>query len=145
MPNFCRAQAQQAAEQRRANNQLLRPSERTANSEATIGAAFLGAGERDAINRRGPRKHRHSTNGKRFFASSLDPRTGLRDGIVRLQPFGDGAHRSVKRASSKTWRTAWATDPRCGGRMMVIEVFARGCQPTYRPTYAPTPIGIDTP
>jgi len=29
--------------------------------------------------------------------------------------------------------------------MMVIEVFARGCQPTYRPTYAPTPIGIDTP
>ena len=34
--------------------------------------------------------------------------------------------------------------PRCGGRMIVIEVFARGCQPTYRPTPAPTPIRIDT-
>jgi putative transposase len=30
--------------------------------------------------------------------------------------------------------------PRCGGRMIVIEVFARGCEPTYRPM----PIGIDT-
>jgi len=34
--------------------------------------------------------------------------------------------------------------PRCGGRMIVIEAFARGCQPTYRPTSAPTPIRIDT-
>ena len=30
--------------------------------------------------------------------------------------------------------------PRCGGQMIVIEVFARGCEPTYRPT----PIRIDT-
>jgi hypothetical protein len=30
--------------------------------------------------------------------------------------------------------------PRCGGRMIIIEVFARGCQPSYRPT----PIRIDT-
>ena len=30
--------------------------------------------------------------------------------------------------------------PRCGGRMIVIEAFARGCQPSYRPT----PIRIDT-
>jgi hypothetical protein len=34
--------------------------------------------------------------------------------------------------------------PRCGARMIVIEVFARGCEPTYRPTPAPTPIRIDT-
>ena len=34
--------------------------------------------------------------------------------------------------------------PCCGGRMIVIEVFARGCGPTYRPTPAPTPIRIDT-
>jgi hypothetical protein len=34
--------------------------------------------------------------------------------------------------------------PRCGGRMIVIEVFARGCEPRYRPTPAPTPIRIDT-
>jgi len=34
--------------------------------------------------------------------------------------------------------------PRCGGRMIVIEVFARGCQPRYRPAPALTPIRIDT-
>jgi hypothetical protein len=34
--------------------------------------------------------------------------------------------------------------PRCGGRMIVIEVFARGCEPRYRPTPAPTPSRIDT-
>ena len=30
--------------------------------------------------------------------------------------------------------------PRCGARMIVIEVFARGCEPSWRPT----PISIDT-
>ena len=30
--------------------------------------------------------------------------------------------------------------PRCGSRMLVIETFSRGCEPTYRPT----PIRIDT-
>ena len=30
--------------------------------------------------------------------------------------------------------------PRCGARMIVIEVFARGCEPRWRPT----PIRIDT-
>jgi hypothetical protein len=34
--------------------------------------------------------------------------------------------------------------PRCGGRMIVIEVFARGCEPRYRPTPPPMPIRIDT-
>ncbi len=34
--------------------------------------------------------------------------------------------------------------PRCSGRMLVIEVFARGCEPRYQPAPAPTPIGIDT-
>ena len=34
--------------------------------------------------------------------------------------------------------------PRCGGRMIVIEVFARGCEPRYRPTPIPAPIRIDT-
>lgn len=34
--------------------------------------------------------------------------------------------------------------PRCSGRMIVIEVFAPGCQPSYRPAAAPTPIRIDT-
>jgi hypothetical protein len=34
--------------------------------------------------------------------------------------------------------------PRCGGRMLIIEVFARGCEPRYWPAPAPTPIRIDT-
>lgn len=34
--------------------------------------------------------------------------------------------------------------PRCGGRMIVIEVFAKGCEPSWRPTPAPAPIRIDT-
>ena len=34
--------------------------------------------------------------------------------------------------------------PRCGARMIVIEVFAKGCEPRWRPTPAPAPIRIDT-
>jgi len=34
--------------------------------------------------------------------------------------------------------------PCCGGRMMIIETFARGCEPNHRPTPAPTEIRIDT-
>ena len=36
------------------------------------------------------------------------------------------------------------TCPRCGARMIIIEVFARGCEPRYRPAPAPTPMRIDT-
>jgi len=32
----------------------------------------------------------------------------------------------------------------CGGRMIIIETFARGCQPRRRPTHAPAAIRIDT-
>jgi Putative transposase/Transposase zinc-binding domain len=34
--------------------------------------------------------------------------------------------------------------PCCGGRMMIIETFARGCQPQHRPTPTPVAIRIDT-
>jgi hypothetical protein len=34
--------------------------------------------------------------------------------------------------------------PRCGGRMIVIESFARGGEPMYQPAPAPTPIRIGT-
>jgi hypothetical protein len=34
--------------------------------------------------------------------------------------------------------------PCCGGRMIIIETFERGCQPKHRPTPAPTKIRIDT-
>jgi hypothetical protein len=32
----------------------------------------------------------------------------------------------------------------CGGRMIIIETFARGCEPKHRPTPAPAAIRIDT-
>jgi Putative transposase len=34
--------------------------------------------------------------------------------------------------------------PCCGGHMIIIETFKRGCQPKYRPTSAPVTIRIDT-
>jgi hypothetical protein len=34
--------------------------------------------------------------------------------------------------------------PCCGGRMFIIETFARGCEPKHRPTPAPVAIRIDT-
>ena len=34
--------------------------------------------------------------------------------------------------------------PCCGGRMFIIETFARGSEPKHRPTHAPTEIRIDT-
>jgi len=34
--------------------------------------------------------------------------------------------------------------PCCGGRMIIIETFARGCEPKHRPTPAPAAIRIDT-
>jgi len=34
--------------------------------------------------------------------------------------------------------------PCCGGRMLIIETFARGCEPNYRPATAPLVIRIDT-
>jgi len=34
--------------------------------------------------------------------------------------------------------------PCCGGRMIIIETFARGCEPKHRPTSVPVTIRIDT-
>jgi hypothetical protein len=34
--------------------------------------------------------------------------------------------------------------PCCGGRLIIIETFARGCEPKHRPTPAPVTIRIDT-
>jgi len=34
--------------------------------------------------------------------------------------------------------------PCCGGRMIVIETFARGCEPKHRPSPPPVAIRIDT-
>jgi hypothetical protein len=34
--------------------------------------------------------------------------------------------------------------PCCGGRMIIIETFARGCDPRHRPSPAPQKIRIDT-
>ena len=34
--------------------------------------------------------------------------------------------------------------PCCGGRMLIIETFARGCEPKHRPSPAPVVVRIDT-
>ena len=34
--------------------------------------------------------------------------------------------------------------PCCGGRMIIVETFARGCQPKHQPTQAPAAIRVDT-
>ena len=34
--------------------------------------------------------------------------------------------------------------PCCGGRMIIIETFARGCQPHYQPSTTTVAIRIDT-
>ena len=34
--------------------------------------------------------------------------------------------------------------PCCGGHMIIIEIFARGCQPIHQPSPVPTTIKIDT-
>jgi Putative transposase/Transposase zinc-binding domain len=52
----------------------------------------------------------------------------------------------------ETPKTSAADEPRmlprpcpcCGGRMIVIEIFARGCEPKHRPTPPPGEIRIDT-
>ena len=49
-------------------------------------------------------------------------------------------HEEHKAAAPDEPRVLPCPCPRCGGRMIVIEVFARGCEPTYRPTQ----IRIDT-
>ena len=50
----------------------------------------------------------------------------------------------AKTAAPDEPRVLSCSCPRCGGRMIVIEVFARGCAPPYRPAPVPTPIRIDT-
>ena len=47
-------------------------------------------------------------------------------------------------ASSDDQRQLPCACPRCGGRMMIIETFAPGMQPTSWPAPAPTPIRVDT-
>ena len=55
-------------------------------------------------------------------------------------------HVAPPATASETVETAAASEPRvepcpcCGGRMLVIETFARGCEPKHRPQRAP-PLG----
>jgi len=54
------------------------------------------------------------------------------------------AEQTVASAEQEDVRLHAAPCPCCGGRMLIIEVFARGCEPRWRPTTAPSPIRIDT-
>jgi hypothetical protein len=54
--------------------------------------------------------------------------------------------------SAETSETTASDEPRvlplpcrcCGGRMIIIETFAAGCQPKHRPVIRTTAVGIDT-
>ena len=62
------------------------------------------------------------------------------------------ARRAVSPKRTRDARGSDADEPRvlprpcpcCGGRMIIIETFARGCEPKHRPTPAPAAIRIDT-
>ena len=47
-------------------------------------------------------------------------------------------------ASSNDQRQLPCPCPRCGGRMIIIETFAAGIQPTSWPAPTPAPIRVDT-
>jgi hypothetical protein len=69
--------------------------------------------------------------------------------IARARELIDAAPRVVEPEEEKVAapdqpRVLPCPCPRCGGRMIVIEVFARGCEPRHRPTLTPTSIRIDT-
>ena len=53
---------------------------------------------------------------------------------------------AIKAASTNAdeQQTAKHPCPCCGGQMIIIERFARGCQPKHQPTPAPASIRIDT-
>jgi hypothetical protein len=61
--------------------------------------------------------------------------------LLRVAPVVEEA---VQEPTSDDQRQLQCPCPRCGGRMIVIEFFARGFEPRYRPAPAPTPIRIDT-
>jgi hypothetical protein len=91
----------------------------------------------------------------------------LPKGVHRIRPYGlfANGNRAANRARARqlpavpprvppheTDCTAESEQPRvlpkpcpcCGGRMIISETFARGCQPRHRPTPAPPIIRIDT-
>ena len=61
--------------------------------------------------------------------------------LLRIATVGEEAQ---EEASSDDQRQLPCPCPRCGGRMMIIETFTAGMQPTSWPAPAPTPIRIDT-
>ena len=76
---------------------------------------------------------RHARLGSRLLARLCRGRHRRRQTSTRLQ----GATLNEPRVLPRPC-------PCCGGRMIIIETFARGCEPKHRPTHAPTEIRIDT-
>jgi len=90
----------------------------------------------------GPHSQRSHIHSCRRFAAFLkrSPDTATPDDVRRFQLYLVESGLSAPNEP----RILPCPCPRCGGRMIVIEVFERGCEPTYRPAFAPMPIGIDT-
>jgi len=63
--------------------------------------------------------------------------------LLAMPPRGAEAD-NAKAAEPEELRVHPHPCPCCGGRMIIIEVFARGCQPSYRPTPQRPLIRIDT-
>jgi len=67
--------------------------------------------------------------------------------IVRARELLGVPSRAKAAETSTTATTDERVLPRpccCGGRMIIIETFAAGCQPKHRPASATTAVGIDT-
>jgi hypothetical protein len=59
-------------------------------------------------------------------------------------PLGSNEPKTPQVAATEEQRALPRPCPCCGGRMIIIETFARGCEPKHRPTPASHEIGIDT-
>jgi hypothetical protein len=79
-----------------------------------------------------------------LFASSSRAKTlaRARELLATATPRTNAADQDSPEASEPP--TPAQPCPRCGGPMIIIEIFARGCSPRYRPTEAIIAVRIDT-
>jgi Putative transposase len=87
----------------------------------------------------------------RYKTMTLATDEFIRRFLIHVLPKGSPTAAPSRPKQSETL-TATVDEPRllprpcpcCGGRMIIIETFARGCQPKHRPTPPPAAIKIDT-
>jgi hypothetical protein len=77
------------------------------------------------------------------MGSPLRRNMTLRDALLAL-PSRSEEPETPKAAADNEPRVLPRPCPHCGGRMIIIETFARGCEPKHRSTSPPPTIRIDT-